>query len=117
METIIQPILDHCRKTPDKIAMQQEGEIRTYKQLMQNVRKIAKGLQEINITREKVALLSSNRIEYAEVFLGITYAGYDHLTIDTKWSQMEITKVLQLKQVKLIFVDDRILKYIEHRLL
>ncbi|HLR55053.1 MAG TPA: AMP-binding protein [Pseudogracilibacillus sp.] len=117
METIIQPILDHCRKTPDKIAMQQEGEIRTYKQFMQNVRKVAKGLQEMNITQEKVALLSRNRIEYAEVFLGITYAGYAPLTLDTKWSQMEITEVLQLNQVEVIFGDNRILKNIEHPLL
>src|SRR5699024_935497 len=98
METIIQPILDHCRKTPDKIAMQQEREIRTYKELRQNIGKMAKGLQKMNITQEKVALLSRNRIEYAEESSGITYAGYAPLTLYTNWSQMEITEVLQLNQ-------------------
>ncbi len=112
MGSIIHPITQHCKKIPNKIAIQEKDRSRTYAQLVKNARKVAMGLKNMELPNKRVAVLSQNRIEYAEVFLGAVYAGYVPLLLDVKWRKQEIRDVLLLSGAGIVFGDISILENI-----
>ena len=69
------------------------------------MKKIAYGLQKAGVVRENIAILSTNRMEFVEVFLGIIYAGCIPIPLDPKWSTNEVTAILQQCQPKMIFAE------------
>ncbi|MGE7840489.1 AMP-binding protein [Lysinibacillus sp. NPDC093712] len=102
---IIEPIIEHAVRQPKGIALIHEERSYTYEQLVSAMKKIAKGIQCNGLEHEKIAILSSNRIEFVEVFLGIMYAGCVPILLDPKWSLLEIELVLKQAQPKMIFLE------------
>lgn len=102
---IIEPIIEHAVHQPKGIALIHEERSYTYEQLVSAMKKIAKGIQCKGLEHEKIAILSSNRIEFVEVFLGIMYAGCVPILLDPKWSLHEIELVLKQAQPRMIFLE------------
>ena len=102
---LLVPLLQHATQQPDTIALSDGHESRTYSELVQRMKKIAQGLQQNGLNHDKVAILSTNRIEFVEVFLGVIYAGCVPIPLDPKWSITEVNAILQQCQPKMIFTE------------
>ncbi|MDI2587401.1 AMP-binding protein [Psychrobacillus sp. NEAU-3TGS] len=90
---------------PDKIAISAGQEYRTYAELVQSMKKVAYGLQRNCLKHENIAILSTNRIEFVEVFLGAIYAGCIPIPLDPKWSANEVIVILKQCMPKIIFAE------------
>src|SRR5699024_54756 len=109
MGSIINSITQHAELVPNKIAIQEKNQTRTYAQLMDNAQRVATGLKNTELPNKRVAILSKNCIEFIEVFLGAIFSGYVPLLLDTKWSEKEVKSVLRLHKTGIIFGDSTIL--------
>jgi long-chain acyl-CoA synthetase len=107
---LIVPLLRYATQQPDKIALFHGQESRTYSELVQTMKKIAYSLQQNGIIHDKIGILSTNRIEFVEVFLGAIYAGCVPIPLDPKWSTNEVTAILQQCQPKMIFAETEFAK-------
>ena len=103
---LVEPLLHNAKEHPDKIALTDGKESRTYSELVQSMKKIAYGFQQNNFKHENIAILSTNRIEFVEVFLGSIYAGCVPIPLDPKWSTNELMIILQQCKPKMIFVEE-----------
>ncbi|WP_245338943.1 AMP-binding protein [Paenibacillus shirakamiensis] len=99
-------LLRHAEQTPDAIALSTEHKDLTYSALIHRMKTIAEGLKPYIHTRDKIAILSSNRIEFIEVFLGAVFAGAIPVPLDPKWSPTELDMVLKQCQPAVIFAED-----------
>ncbi|MFF2754134.1 AMP-binding protein [Psychrobacillus sp. NPDC058041] len=102
---LAEPILRYATEQPNKIALTDGRDSRTYSDLVMAMKKIAHGLQQNGCVHEKIAILSTNRMEFVEVFLGAIYAGCIPIPLDPKWSTNEVTAILQQCQPKMIFAE------------
>jgi len=105
-----EPILHYATQQPDKVALSDGHESRTYSALVRRMKQIAEGLQLSGLSRDKVAIISTNRIEFMEVFLGAIYAGCVPIPLDPKWSAKEINTIVELCQPKMIFTENTFAK-------
>lgn len=102
---IIESILQHAMIQQDKIALS-DGQIQqTYSQLVGKMKKVAYGLQQIGCDNDRIVILSKNRMEFVEVFLGIIYAGCVPVPLDPKWSSNEVKVILDKCKPKVIFSE------------
>lgn len=67
---LVVPILRHAAQQPDSIALTHDQASHTYATLVKTMRRIANGLQQKGLRHDKIAILSTNRIEFVEVFWG-----------------------------------------------
>lgn len=102
---IIESILQHALTHPNKIALSDGQTQQTYWQLVQKMKKVAYGLQQIGCHNDKIAILSKNRMEFVEVFLGTIYAGCIPVPLDPKWSSNEVKVIVDKCQPKVIFSE------------
>ncbi|MCJ8013593.1 AMP-binding protein [Paenibacillus sp. KQZ6P-2] len=109
---LVMPLLRHAAHHPDKIALSHNQERLTYSALMQRVKKIAHGLQQNGLSHNKIAILSTNRIEFVEVFLGAIYAGCVPVPMDPKWSNAEVNAILQQCEPGMIFAETAFTKHL-----
>lgn len=111
---ILEPLIAYAMNHKDKMAIIDNQQYRhhTYSSLLKTVQRIAYGLAKYSLHQEKIAILSSNRIEFAEVFLGAIYAGCTPVPLDPKWSKYEIKMILQQIQPSIIFVEHHLTKYV-----
>ncbi|MFU1797439.1 AMP-binding protein [Paenibacillus azoreducens] len=98
-------LVRHAVQHPDKIALSDNQTSLTYCTLVQRMKKIAQGLKRDGLNDDKVAILSANRTEFVEVFLGAVYAGCVPVPIDPQWSKAEMNAILQLCQPGMIFTE------------
>lgn len=103
---IVEPVLRHAERQPDKIALSYGEETRTYGELAVRMKKMARGLRQNGLENDCVAILSGNRMEFAEAFLGTVYAGCVPVPLDPKWSSHEIEAVLRQTGPKMIFAEN-----------
>lgn len=111
---ILEPLIAYAMNHKDKMAIIDNQQYRhhTYSSLLQTIQRIAYGLTNYSLHQEKIAILSSNRIEFVEVFLGAIYAGCTPVPLDSKWSKYEIKMILQQIQPSIIFVEHDLTKYV-----
>lgn len=102
---LIVPILRHAGQHPDSIALTHGEQSHTYLTLVHRMRKVAEGLQQKGLRHDKIAILSTNRIEFVEVFLGALYAGCVPIPLDPKWSTNELTAIIEQCQPKMILAE------------
>lgn len=102
---LAEPIVRYATEQPNKIALTDGPDCRTYSELVIAMKKIAHGLQLNGLVHEKIAILSTNRMEFVEVFLGAIYAGCIPIPLDPKWSTNEVSAILQQCQPKMIFAE------------
>ncbi|WP_391206398.1 AMP-binding protein [Psychrobacillus sp. L4] len=102
---LAETIVRYATGQPDKVALTDGRLCRTYSELVMAMKKIAHGLQLKGLVHEKIAILSTNRMEFVEVFLGAIYAGCIPIPLDPKWSTNEVSAILQQCQPKMIFAE------------
>lgn len=107
---LVESFLDYAYQQPDRIALSHGRESRTYSELVQRMKQIAQGLLQHGLIQDKVAILSMNRIEFVEVFLGAVYAGCVPVPLDPKWSSKEVNTIIQDCQPKMMFTETRFVK-------
>ncbi|WP_422661089.1 AMP-binding protein [Paenibacillus sp. EC2-1] len=107
---LVESFLKYASQKPDHIALSHGRESRTYSELVQRMKRIAQGLLQYGLIQDKVAILSMNRIEFVEVFLGAVYAGCVPVPLDPKWSSKEINTIIQECKPKMMFTETRFVK-------
>ncbi|MFC3747039.1 AMP-binding protein [Paenibacillus sp. GCM10012306] len=104
-------LLSHSSRIPDRVAISHDRGSLTYSALAERVQRIANGLKRHGHSNRKVAILTGNRVEFVEIFLGAVYAGYVPLPLDPKWSSNETNAVLRQCEPDIIFTED---SYAQH---
>lgn len=102
---LVEPLLRHAIDHADRLALSDDRTGMTYAALVERMKRIACGLRQEGLKNDKVAIISANRCEFVEVFLGAVYAGCVPVPIDPKWSETEMNAILQLTQPDLIFIE------------
>lgn len=108
---IVVPLLLHGEQQPDSIALSHGQKQLTYSALADRMKKVAQGLARDGLFHDKIAILSSNRMEFIEVFLGSIYAGCIPVPLDPKWSSAELKATLELCQPKLIVAEQNLAEH------
>ncbi|WP_442951740.1 class I adenylate-forming enzyme family protein [Paenibacillus sp. GYB006] len=103
---IVKAILECGKHQPDKIALVHNENSLSYSELVTRIKKVAHGFKQKGFHHDKIAILSTNRIEFVEVFLGIIYAGCVPIPLDPKWSQSEVNTILQQCDPRMIFTEE-----------
>lgn len=107
--TIRQFILDICSQEPEKDAIIFDGAHYTYQQLLDLVKTLAGGLDQIGVKQAtKVALVLSNRIEYILLYFALFFLGAYPVPINTRWGKQEIFNVIEDAEAEYIVTEDKI---------
>jgi fatty-acyl-CoA synthase len=94
----------------DKPAIVFDGAVRTYVELRLAGRKIANALVGLGIEpMERVALLSTNRLEFTEIEVGIAAARAIMVALNWRLRAGELANLLKRSAARAIFVEDRFL--------
>jgi fatty-acyl-CoA synthase len=94
----------------DKTAIVFEDQSRTYGELRSASRKVANSLLGMGIERgERVALLSTNRLEFMEIEVGIAAARAIMVPLNWRLRSQELANLLNRSAARAIFVEDRFL--------
>ena len=85
-----------------------EGETRTYGQMRSYARRVGNALVADGLeTLERVAVLSSNRIEYLEIEIGIAMARGIMVPMNWRLRKPELIALLSRAEARVIFAEDR----------
>jgi acyl-CoA synthetase (AMP-forming)/AMP-acid ligase II len=102
----VPPILQSTIDTPDALAVTCDGQELTWAQLESNARKIAHALSAWGLsTGDRWALLSHNRIEWPELFLGNTFAGTRYVPLNWHLTAPELEYLLLNSGATALIVD------------
>src|SRR5687768_11629172 len=94
----------------DKPAVVFEDRTRTYADLREQSRRVANALIGLGIEElDRVAVLSSNRLEFLEIEVGIAAARAIMVPLNWRLRDGEIANLLRRSQARAIFVEDRFL--------
>jgi fatty-acyl-CoA synthase len=92
----------------DKPALVIQESTRTYGEMRNHMRRVARGLHDLGIRPgERVAVLSTNRLEYLEIECGIAAACAIMVPISWRLKPMEIAAILRRSGARAIFVEDK----------
>jgi fatty-acyl-CoA synthase len=87
-----------------------EGSSRTYGELRDASRRVANALVGLGIEElDRVAVLSSNRLEFLEIEVGIAAARAIMVPLNWRLRDGELANLLRRSQARAIFVEDRFL--------
>ena len=98
-----------ARRSPSKVAIvERNGKTRTYAQLVERMHRIGLLARHgLGLTPgDRVALVASNRIEYAEIMAGLADAGLAVVTVNPAASEREMAYVLDHAGVRLVVCDN-----------
>lgn len=94
----------------DKPAIIMEDRQRTYGELRDRHRRVANGLKGLGVEpMERVAVLSSNRLEYIEIEVGIAAARAIMVPLNWRLRPAELAQLLKRSEARAIFVEERFL--------
>lgn len=110
---MIESFMHRAERQPNKIALSDGKSHQSYSELVQKMKKVAFGLQQLGCNQDRIAILSNNRMEFVEIFLGIIYAGCIPVPLDPKWSSKEVNTILNTCQPNIIFSEEM---YVQHRI-
>lgn len=107
---LLLPILSHAQVKPDQAAISHTRGILTYSELVERVHRVAGGLRRFDsfVAGDKVAILSRNRVEFVEVFLGAVCAGGVPVVLDPKWNKGEVTAVIRQCEPRVLVSDEEL---------
>jgi fatty-acyl-CoA synthase len=98
----------------DKTAIVFEGRTRTYAELRTASRRVANALIGMGIEpMDRVGLLSTNRLEFMEIEVGISAARGIMVPLNWRLRSEELANLLNRSAVRAIFVEDRFLGTIQ----
>lgn len=105
-------LVDSMENRHDRIAMMErrneEFKEITYEQITEIARNISFYLRNKNIKKpDRVAILSTNRMEWGITYFGITYGGNIAVPIDPKLKKNEIEHILKFSESRAVFTEER----------
>ena len=99
-------IREHARQRPDQMAAMCEGRRVTWAAFDRRLNKVARALSASGIgPGDKVAALSSNSIEYLELFMGVLRAGACMVPLSTMGAADALEGMMDNSDSKLFFVS------------
>jgi len=94
------------QRAPEARATVCEGRTRSFRQLEQDVARLAGALLNAGLRSEdRVAVLSLNADHYLTAYLGIPWAGGTIVPLNFRWSEPELVHALNDAQVRILIVD------------
>jgi fatty-acyl-CoA synthase len=92
----------------NKPALVFQNSARTYGEMRNQMRRVARGIRELGIRPgDRVAVLSTNRLEYLEIECGIAAACAIMVPINWRLKPMEVGAILRRSGARAIFVEDK----------
>jgi fatty-acyl-CoA synthase len=103
-------LLERAGLDLDKVAIAFEDRSRTYGELRCASRKVANALVGLGIERmDRVAILSTNRLEFLEIEVGISAARAIMVPLNWRLRAAELATLLRRASARAIFVEERFL--------
>lgn len=103
-------LVDRVGIEPERTAIVFEDQTRTYGELRERQRRVANALLELGIEpMDRVAVISSNRLEYMEIEIGIAGARAIMVPLNWRLSAREIGFLMQRCEARAAFVEQRFL--------
>lgn len=97
-------------RCPNRQAVVDEREQRTFAELDTRVRGIARGLQAAGVQEgDQVALLGRNSVRFVEALAGISRIGADALLLSTFLAPTQVAEVVRREQPRLVIADPALL--------
>jgi long-chain acyl-CoA synthetase len=96
---------------PDKVALKGDGGrglVLTYAQVLEQVKRLAAGLQSPDlVTVREIGLLSENRPEWAIAYLAVVASGKTVVPLDANLKANEVEALVRHANLKMMFVSSR----------
>jgi acyl-CoA synthetase (AMP-forming)/AMP-acid ligase II len=100
-------------RKPDKLATIFQDRKKTYKELLERVKKLAGGLQRLGLQDgDRVAMLSHNSDRFYEMVYGISWSGGVMVPMNTRWSVAENLYALEDSTPRILLVDELLVDHI-----
>ena len=102
-------------RTPDKYALEFEGQCLTYRDLNESANQFSRWLQKSGVGREdKVAIFLERRLEMLIVILGTWKAGAAYVPFDPSYPTERLVYMLRDSQAKLVISEPQLLESLSH---
>lgn len=112
--TIGQVVSAHARLQPDKTAARDLNRTMNYRQWNERSCCLANALIGLGLARgERVAVLSYNRVEWAEIYIAMAKSGLVTVPINFRLSGPEVHYILKDSGASAILVEDELIPLIE----
>ncbi|KFN04258.1 acyl-CoA synthetase [Bacillus clarus] len=95
----------HASLQPNKIAIQENERVITYKGWFESICKVANWLNEIDAKNKTIAIVLENRIEFLQIFTGAAMAGWVCVPLDIKWKREELKERIALSNPDIIVTE------------
>ena len=106
--TVAGLFLEHARRTPDAVALDNGAIRRTYGEMAERTARLAALMRSRGVgTGDRVAILSENRLEYLEVFLAVARIGAIVACQNWRLAAPELRHCLELVEPTLTLVSPR----------
>ncbi|MFD3445653.1 acyl-CoA synthetase [Microbacteriaceae bacterium 4G12] len=92
----------HAQNQPNKIAIEINDRVVTYKEWYKSVCQTANWLCEEEKENKKVAIVLHNSVEFLQIFAGAAMAGWICIPLDPKWNRHELEERLQIANPSII---------------
>ncbi|MGG1979770.1 AMP-binding protein, partial [Bacillus wiedmannii] len=114
-KTIIERFEEQVEKTPDKIAVEYEGESLTYRQLNAKANTIGKNLRDKGVHTESiVGIVTKRSLEMIVGMYGVLKAGGAYLPIDSEYPVERINFMLNDSKAKVLLVGEGNQSIVDH---
>jgi acyl-CoA synthetase (AMP-forming)/AMP-acid ligase II len=106
MMNVTQPLHSAANLTPDALATNMDGRIRTWGELADRVARLAGALQNLGVDEgDRVAILALNSDRFIEYYFAVWWAGAVVVPMNVRWSPAENAYSLTDSGTKVLFTD------------
>ena len=103
----MEPLLPMTAERPDAVAVIHDDRTRTWAELEREARRVARALAGVGLREgDRWALLSHNRLEWAELFLGNVLAGTRYVPLNWHLTTQELEYLLANSGATFLVVDE-----------
>lgn len=105
--TVGRGVLNAAQRYPDAVAIEAGGRSISYRELADRLRRVGSAaIHDLGLTAgDVVALISSNRLEYLEIVVGLAEAGLVVATLNPRLSTVELKGIIDDCQPALAVID------------
>ncbi len=103
-------LMESARKYPDKPAVTYYGETLTYRELVEETKRVAASLKKLGIEEGScVALVLANTPQFITLSYGAMMAGARACLLNPLWSSVQVDDILKWLKADLVIVQDALL--------
>ncbi len=112
--TIGQVVSAHARLQPEKTAARDLTRSMNYRQWNERSCRLANALIGLGLSRgERVAVLSYNRVEWAEIYIAMAKSGLITVPINFRFTGPEVYYILKDSSASALIVEDELIPVVE----